>query len=330
MSNTKQDQLDMQEHVNLQQFTTFRCGGTARYFIQANTNEEIQQSLQFALQNNLPWVILGGGSNTLFQNGTYEGVVIQIRTNTVAINEATGDVQADAGAPLTKLAKTTIQKGLQGFEWAAGVPGTVGGAIRGNAGCFGGEIQDSLKEVHTFHVVNNHIEEQTVQKKDLQFQYRESLFKHDPSYVLLSGKWKLTKGNTEELTMIYQHNLAAKIASQPTGKPCAGSFFKGIDVSTLTQEAQQKLQPYLKYQKQNILPVSLLTDKALKMKGYTHGGAQISEKHAGYILNTGNATTEDVISIAKEIEKRMKKEYNVTLEREVEVVENTHSRENNI
>lgn len=318
----------VERDVDIRHLSTFKTGGKAAFLVKAETRERLKEALVFARTKMYPVVILGGGSNILFPDETYEGMVIVCRLHELIVDRKTGGVWAEAGVPLARLVHETIRAGLQGFEWAAGVPGSVGGAIRGNAGCFGGETRDHLIEVETLSVDDEgNAIERCIPAERTAMRYRSSIFKDDPSLVILAGRWQLARGNGDALQKMYQANLERKRATQPIGKPCAGSFFKNIDVNSLSTRARENVKNNEAHAKNGVLPTSLLIDRELHMKGHIVGGAQVSNTHAGYIVNTKNATAADILTLAAEIEQRMMEKLDIRLEREVHVVNNAEKGE---
>lgn len=311
---------EMIEHQDLKKYTTFRAGGTARYFAVVTTAQELREALQFAFDNDLEYRVIGAGSNTLFRDREFPGLIIKMQMLGFDIDEEQLTVRAEAGVPFSRLVKETVRKGYKGFEWGTGLPGSVGGAIRGNAGCFGGETKDNLLFIEALKVQDGTMKEIQLKKDELQMSYRDTMLKHDKSIIVTAGTWQLEKGNPEVLKEIYDSNMKAKLAAQPTGEFCAGSFFKGISIPGLSTESNTKTQKFQELKKGDVLPTSLMIDKALNMKGVAHGGAQVSPKHAGFIINTGEATTSDILELASTIEQRMKDEYGIELEKEIEVI----------
>jgi UDP-N-acetylmuramate dehydrogenase len=264
----------IQENIPLKEYTTFKIGGPARYFL---TVSNIAEAIDFAREKKLPYFVLGGGSNLLVGDEGFNGVVIKLENKKIELKKDL--VIADAGAKLSSLVDFTVENNLTGLEWAAGIPGTVGGAVRGNAGAFGHSISENIKEVKTLH-----------QEKDYQFGYRDSIFKHNND-VILSAVFKFNKGADQELIDEY---LKTRKEKHPV-EPSAGCIF------------------------QNPKPLSagkLIEDCGLK--GKRIGDAMISPKQANFIVNLGSARAEDVKKLISLVKKEVKKKFQVELKEEVQ------------
>lgn len=273
--------------------TSFKIGGPADVLVLPRSKEDIKKVVAFAREKNIPCFILGLGSNLLVRDKGIRGIVIKIGNclNNIEVN---GDeIYAEAGVRLSVLSKKAAENSLSGLEFAEGIPGSLGGAVFMNAGAYGGEMKDVLKEVYA---IDNNGDEKTFLPDDMKLNYRYSIFQ-DNNYIILGAKIKLKKGNKDEIISCMQEFGKRRREKQPLSFPSAGSTFKrpeGYYVGPMLEK--------------------------LGLKGYSIGGAQVSDKHAGFIVNIGNATCEDVLNLIAYIKEKVKEAYNVDLEPELKIV----------
>ncbi len=271
--------------------TTFKIGGRADVFIKAKSVDEIQKVLEFCKNNGVDCFIMGNGSNLLVGDNGIRGVVMQID---MAGCEVDGEsVYAEAGILMSGLAKKILAAELTGFEFASGIPGALGGGIFMNAGAYGGELKDIIEEV-TYIDEENKIK--TAKQPELDFSYRHSMFS-DRNCVILSCVMRLEKGNAEEIKAKMADFTRRRNEKQPVNMPSAGSTFKrpeGYFAGKLIQDAG--------------------------LMGYSVGGAQVSEKHAGFVVNKGGATAKDVLDLIEHIQKTVKEKFDVALEPEIKKI----------
>ena len=270
--------------------TTFRAGGPADCFIeisQANQLQEIQNYLQ---KVDIPYFILGNGSNLLVSDKGYRGVVLEICNKMNEITVSGNKITAKAGAMMSKVANVAVQNGLTGMEFASGIPGTVGGGVVMNAGAYGGEMS---QVVETVTVVNKEGEMLTLNNQEMDFGYRHSMIKNKPftvvevTYVLREGEESQIRGQMEELNK-------KRREKQPLEYPSAGSTFKrpeGYFAGELIMKSD--------------------------LAGFSVGGAQVSEKHCGFIINKGNATAGEIMELIGIVQKKVMEKFQVSLEPEV-------------
>ena len=275
---------------------TFMIGGPADYFYTATSTDEIAPLLKFANQHQLPVHIAGKGSNTLYHDNGFRGLILQIATTTITFDPPSATVTADAGVIVAKLIMESLQGGFSGLEKWVGLPGTVGGAVRGNAGCNGLETKDILLQATLLDPKTT--ETRTLNNHDLQYHYRHSILKDQPALVL-SATFQLQK---EGLTPAEQKQIMAEIrqfrlSKQPSGSS-TGSFFKNPSPDQ---------------------PAGKLIDQA-GLKGTKIGQAQISELHGNFFLNLGGATAADILSLCQLAQKEVKFRFNITLEPEVHIL----------
>lgn len=277
--------------------TTFKTGGKADCYLIAKTIEEVKNVVQYAKNNDIPIYIIGNGSNILVLDKGIRGIVLKIAIEDIKIEEKENDniiVSVGAGTKMMALAQMLKQKGIQGFEELAGIPGTIGGANRMNAGAYGKEIKDIIIKSKCLNKATGNIE--YLSNKEQQLVYRGSIFT-DNKYVILETVFSLNKGNEKEIQKKMQEYLEQRKAKQPLEYPSAGSTFK---------------------RKDNLITAKLIDECGLK--GFSIGGAQISEKHAGFIINKSNATSKDIIDLIEYTKKKVFEKFNVNIEEEVEII----------
>ena len=277
---------NIKTNESLKDHTTYKVGGTCKYFITPKDLEELITLIKYLRKNNMKYMILGNGSNTIFSSKEYDGVIINLSNlNSMKIE---GDkIDVEAGYQLIKLSMDALNNGLSGLEFAAGIPGNIGGAIFMNAGAYKSDMSN-LVETVTF--LDENLELKTLPKEELDFTYRKSLFQKN-NYIIISTVLKLTPGNKDDIKALMDKRKQRRIDSQPLEYPSAGSVFRNPS--------------------EDIFAGKLIED--LGLKGYTIGGAQISEKHANFIINIGNATGEDIKSLIDLVKSKVKEEYNIDL-----------------
>lgn len=274
----------------MKRHTTFRIGGPAEIFIMPEKLEEVRRILEICRTENLPYFILGNGSNLLVSDKGYRGVVIQLDRNFGEVKVEGTEIHASAGALLSTIAVAARRASLTGFEFAGGIPGTLGGAVVMNAGAYGGEMKDVLQKV-TVMDQNGKIFEIPAEK--LEMGYRTSIIK-TAGYIVLGAVVSLAEGNLEEIKMLTRKLSEQRISKQPLEYPSAGSTFK---------------------RPEGYFAGKLIMDSGLR--GYRVGGAQVSEKHCGFVINTGDATAEDVCNLMQHVTETVYAKFGVTLEPEV-------------
>ena len=274
----------------MKKHTTFRIGGPADYYLCPHSAKEIQKVVEICQEEKLPYFILGNGSNLLVSDKGYRGAVIQLWKNVSDIGVEGCLIHAKAGASLAKIAAQALEEGLTGMEFAAGIPGTLGGAVVMNAGAYGGEMKDILKEVL---VMDQQGKIFTLEKKDLKLGYRTSAVK-EKGYIVLAAALELRPGNREEIKKLMEDLKQRRVEKQPLELPSAGSTFK---------------------RPEGYFAGKLIMDAGLR--GFSIGGAQVSEKHCGFIVNTGGASASDVLALIREVQKKVRDKFGVELETEV-------------
>lgn len=304
----------IQANIKLAKYTTFKIGGPAKYFFIASDNEDLVRAITFAKRLKIPAYVLGGGSNVLVSDNGFNGLVIVNKAKDIII-KPDDKVVADAGVNLMELVNKTVEAGLTGLEWAAGIPGTVGGAVRGNAGAYRGEMADNFIGVEVMRGAKQFI----LKKDQCKFGYRDSIFKHNKD-LIITAEFQLAPGDRSQSQAQIKEILVKRQVKHPLQYPSAGSIFTNVLLDTHNQDLLKKVPnlpaEYLKYKK---IPAAWLIEQ-LDLKGKTIGGAQVSDKHANFIVNTGKATANDVIQLISLIKMKVRNTYGIELMEEIEYV----------
>jgi len=297
----------------LKNHTTFQIGGPARYFTELSETEDIINALTEAGSENIPYLIIGGGSNLLVSDKGFDGLVVKIKPHELKIEA--NKVTVDAGYTLAGLLMKTLDEGLTGLEFEAGVPGTVGGAIKGNAGTYG-EAMD--KAVESVNYINENLEVKTLPNQDCKFSYRHSIFKENDKWLIISAVLQLDRGEVESARKLVEERIQRRMETQPYGQPSAGCAFKNI---IYTDEIAKKLvalgwEVSPKFKEYKKIPTAFVIEN-LGLKGKTIGKAQVSEKHANYIVNLGGATADDVVQLISYIKQQVRDKVGIQLIEEI-------------
>ncbi|MFH0873587.1 MAG: UDP-N-acetylmuramate dehydrogenase [Candidatus Komeilibacteria bacterium] len=307
---------NLRHSVPLAPFTTFKIGGLADYFYEAHDSDQTSDILQWAQEQQLPFLILGGGSNVLLPDAGYRGLVIQPKFNRLEIDDNL--VVAGSGLNLQELINKTLEAGLTGLEFVAGVPGTVGGAVVGNAGMYGVDMSSVVETVSYIDLTT--FEEKKIAASDVGFAYRHSKLKDLPALVT-EVSLKLKKDDLEVSQKIIAERLAMRRDSMPP-EPSAGCFFKNVILANIDLDKLRAqdidTDQFIKFGK---IPTGFLIDHC-NLKGFKLGGAQVSPRHANYIINTGSATAEDVIKLASLIKQKVRDTFGIQLQEEVRIIYN--------
>lgn len=274
----------MKKHI------TFRVGGPAACFLTPSTKEQIREILHICQEEKTPYFILGNGSNLLVSDQGFDGVVLQVYKNMNQVTVEGEHLRVQAGALLSATARKALEAGLTGMEFAAGIPGTMGGAAVMNAGAYGGEMKDILESVT---VLTPEGEQKELKNEELQLGYRTSVVK-EKGYIVLEAVLGLKKGDPEAIKSRMDELKEQRVTKQPLEYPSAGSTFK---------------------RPEGYFAGKLVMDSGLR--GYQVGGARVSEKHCGFVINAGGATAKDVRTLMENVRDIVYKKYGVTLEPEV-------------
>ena len=277
----------------MKQHTTFRVGGNADYFVIPQSAEEVKNIVALCKEADMPYYILGNGSNLLVGDKGYRGVIIQIYKEMNHIRIEDDKVFAQAGALLSRVGTATLEAELTGFEFAAGIPGTVGGAVVMNAGAYGGEMKDIIASATVLTQDGDII---TINKEDLELGYRTSVIAKKGD-VVLEAEYQLQKGDKEAIRARMDELKVQRVTKQPLEYPSAGSTFKrpeGYFAGKLIQDAG--------------------------LRGFQVGGAEVSEKHCGFVINKDQATAADIQELMRQVSDKVMQEFGVKLEPEVKTL----------
>ncbi len=280
------------KNATLKKYNTYRLDVRANYLIFPKTVEELINLLKYLKENKIKYLILGGGSNVILARPIFDVVIKLDRLNKVTIDD--NIVVAEAGVSLISLSNTCMKEGLLGLAFAGGIPGLVGASTSMNAGAYKEEISDTIKEVK---VLTPNLDIKIMTKEELEYGYRDSFLKRNKDYICLETTFVMKKEEISKIKNLMDDRKRRRIESQPLDKPSAGSVFRnpgGISAGKLIDD--------------------------LGLKGYSVGGASISEKHANFIINDGTATYDDIIELIDFIKKKVKKEYDIDLILEQEII----------
>lgn len=284
--------LTPKENIRIAPYTSMRVGGEVRYLYRPETEAQLAEVIRFCKGEGLPYLVIGNASNLLFPDEGFKGAVIAT-TGIKEIRLEEGRIVASCGASLSALSVFAMERGLKGLAFAFGIPGTVGGGVYMNAGAYGGEISDCLESVRC---LNGAGEEVILAKEELCLSYRHSRLQEE-ELLLLSAVFRCEEGDSKEIKGEMDKNMNARKEKQPLEYPSCGSAFKrpaGYYAGALIQEAG--------------------------LKGYSMGGAQVSEKHAGFVINKGNATADDVKALLAYVQKTVYDQSGVLLEPEIKIL----------
>ncbi len=300
-----------QQNISLSKYTSFKIGGNAKYFFIANNSDELSKAITDAQKKKMNYIVLGGGSIVLVSDSGFDGLVIINKNDGIDFQKE--KVIAGSGTILMNLVHKSIEKGLTGLEWSVGIPGTVGGAVRGNAGAYRGQMSDNISKVEVLRdgkIIS-------LDKKECEFGYRQSIFQTNTD-LILSAKLQLQKGDRAESEKKIKELFEDRKNKQPLEYPSAGSVFKNvmIDHNINLDKLLNLPKEYLEYKK---IPAAWLIE-TLDIKGKTIGGAQISSKHANFIVNIGKATANDVIQLISYIKMLVRDKYGIELQEELEYI----------
>ena len=288
-----------QEHVLIDEpmssHTTLRIGGPADFLVQPDTEEALCETVRRCRQEEIPYFILGNGSNLLVKDGGYRGVIIQFgkALGQVRREEGSREIEAGSGAMLSAVSRQAAAWELTGMEFASGIPGSIGGAVFMNAGAYGGEMKQIVKSVRLL-LPDGRLEERSGEA--MNFGYRYSISQEDES-IILGTRLALENGDPKQIRETMQQLKEKRTAKQPLDLPSAGSTFK---------------------RPQGYFAGKLIEDA--RLRGFQIGGAQVSEKHCGFVVNRGGATAQDFIRLTDEVARIVKERFGVTLELEVRVL----------
>ncbi|MBE6111976.1 MAG: UDP-N-acetylmuramate dehydrogenase [Peptococcaceae bacterium] len=283
--------MKIKEQEPMRNHTTWRIGGPADLLVQPESVEELQEAIQMAEQSDTPYYVIGGGSNLLVADEGIAGTVIQLGGSLTGLQITDKNIIAEAGVPLPVLARKAAEYGLSGLEFAAGIPGSVGGAVVMNAGAYQGQISDVIRQVVCCDASGQLV---TLDAESCEFSYRNSRFKKNRDLIIVSVKMELTPGDKEKIQEQMKKNTASRKEKQPVEYPNAGSIFKN--------------------------PAGDAAGRLIELagaKGWRQGDAMVSEKHSNFIVNLGSATSEDVLQLVNRVKQAVYSKTGVLLEEEI-------------
>lgn len=280
------------KNVSLKKYNTYKLDVMCNYLIFPNTIEELIELLRFLKEHNIKYLLLAGGSNVILAKPYFDIVIKLDKLNNVIIKE--NIVVAEAGVSLIALANTCMREGLDGLAFAGGIPGYVGASTAMNAGAYKEDMAGIVKEIK---VITPELEVKTLSNNELNYSYRNSFLKENKDYICVETTLELKFENCEKIKEVMESRRQRRIDSQPLNLPSAGSVFRNPD---------------------GLSAGKLIED--IGLKGYTVGGAEVSTKHANFIVNTGNATADDIIELIEYIKKRVLHEYGINLVLEQEII----------
>ena len=304
--------MEVRENVTLSNLTTFEIGGLARYFVEVSDESSVRETLGWAREKGVPFFILAGGSNVLIPDAGLQGLVIRMVSDQFEISN--NSLKASAGCNLLSLIRATAESGIGGWEKLAGIPGTIGGAVRGNAGAFGPEIKDFVTYVRAMNTKTEDVHE--FSNAECQFDYRMSFFKKNPEWIILDVHLELYGGAATVFKNVIDETIKEREKRHIQNVKAAGSFFMNpvAPLSIVSLFEQEKSVT----SRGGRVPAGWLIEKA-GMKGTKVGGAQVSQQQANYIININSATAEDVRELAAKVKEEVRRQFDVVLAEEAVV-----------
>lgn len=282
------------ENADMRKYTSFRAGGCADFLVEPENENQLIHALNVLRQEKAEFMVLGNGSNVLVRDGGYRGIILKIGSGLSRIDVEDNVLECGSGALLSVISRVALNEGLSGFEFASGIPGSAGGAVFMNAGAYGGEMKHVLESVRVFEFRTGIVREMSVDELDLS--YRHSILE-ETGDVVLSLRIRLQEGDKEEISEKMKELARQRNLKQPVQYPSAGSFFKrpeGYFAGKLVQDAG--------------------------LKGVSVGGAQVSELHSGFVINTGEATADDIIRLMRLVQNTVYDRFGVMLDPEVRII----------
>ena len=283
----------IEENISLKTLTTYKAGGTAKLVVYPNNLDKLILLIKLIKEYDINYIIIGKGSNTLFSDKEYIGVIIKLdNLNKIEFNQ--NKVYVESGVPLSKLVIESAKRNLTGLEFAIGIPGNVGGAIYMNAGAYGSNMSSIVKNIT---VLNENLEIEEIPIQNINFSYRYSILQDNKNLICIGTTIELEYGKKEEIDNKIKENLTKRKNTQPLEYPSAGSVFRNPEGNYAGKLIEE-----------------------LKLKGLSIGGAEISTKHANFIINKNNATSDDILKLIKLVQSKVKQNYNIELKLEQQLI----------
>jgi len=304
--------IEILENEPMAKHTTFKVGGPAQYFVEINNKADLHKVLALAKSLKMPFFIFGNGSNILVSDKGIKGLVIKLTEGQTDI--IGNQVKVFSGNNLRTMILKSINQGLAGLEFAANIPATVGGAIRGNAGAYGKGVGDFIKEIEVLKIGGDEISLEIMSKEECQFEYRHSIFKQRPELIIVEATFKLltSKEDIKERLKAIKDELEERKAKQPYECPSAGCTFKNVVYT-------DKYENLKSWEVHGKIPAGKLIEEA-GLKGKTIKGANVSDKHANFITGSAKASAQDILDLIELVKKEVKEKFGVELEEEVQKV----------
>ena len=311
----------------LSQYSNYKIGGPARYFVEVDNVDDLAKALEIWRLRNPSLLdsahgreifILAGGTNVLFKDSGFDGLIL--RPNFRLIENDRNNLVVGAGVLIDELLDYTIKHSLSGLEWAGGLPGTLGGAVYGNAGAFGGEIKDIIEEVVSLDITTGRPHIVSRNNEECGFAYRSSVFKRNPGReIIIEATLVLKKGDRKQIESEMLDKINYRKQRQPLEYPNIGSIFKNVNLEFVPTSKRNQFKSVIKPDPFPVVPTAHLISEA-GLKGVSYGGAMISPKHPNFIVNAMNAASADVINLIELAKSRVKSKFGINLEEEIEYV----------
>lgn len=310
--------IEIKENIVLAPYTIYKIGGPTRFFVRIKNTLELQEALVFCAQKKIPFFVFGAGSNVLVADNGFDGLLIHAAGGDTRV--ARDRIFADAGVMVARVVLESAKAGLSGLEWGIGIPGSVGGSIRGNAGCFGGEMRDIVESVEYFDT-----REATCRKLPAarcEFAYRDSVFKAHPEWVILSAVFKLAHGDEKSIREKIARITGERTAHQDIGTKSCGCIFKNVswrrhDIKK--DELLRRFPELQQFSEKKHIPASFLIDRS-SLKDRRVGHVVISSRHANYFINEGGAKAEEVVILIGIAKDTVRRTFGILLEEEIQYV----------
>ena len=315
---TDNGDIDIKEDVLLAPYTIYKIGGPARFFVETANADDIKSAVKFATEKGIPFVVLGAGSNVLVSDKGFDGLVIRMSGGSVRIEGER--MHIGAGVMMARGVTESGRAGLHGFEWGIGVPGTIGGSVRGNAGCFGGEMKDVVESVEVYDADTGSIKK--FSHAECGFRYRDSVFKTHPEWVVVSAVLRLRMGDREIIQQEIRRIIQERVAKQDIGSKCCGCIFKNAEWPADPNERAALVARFpelAEFRDRPTIPSAFLIDHA-GLKGTNVGNVCISDKHANFFINKGNGTSSEVMALIAHTKEKVRQKYGIELHEEIHLI----------
>ncbi len=303
------------ENVSLAEYSSFEIGGSARYFFVVKKKEDLLKILNYAKEKKLPYLIIGEGTNLLFPDKGYEGVVIKIETD--ALEKEGEKLNSGAGTSLISVVSLSLKNSLTGLEWAVGIPGTLGGAIYGNAQAFGKRMGDIIESVTVLDT--NTLEFKSLDKEECLFETKSSIFKKQKYLIIVSAVLKLQQGDSKKSREEIKRYAEYRKQKHPLYLPSAGSVFVNYEGQIKDPEIISQFQELEEFNQKGVIPSAYLIEKC-GLKGKRIGGAKFSDQHANFIVNIGEAKAKDVVRLVELAKEKVKNKFGINLKEEIQII----------